>query len=118
MTHKTETKKLHSFLVEHKAGLNAALHDFVNGCQDLINAHYKDTPEIPRLSIDKGGVKFARIVKERLGARSVYCFVDLTNGDILKSASWKAPAPHARGNIYDEHKGLARMTVYGPEYLK
>jgi hypothetical protein len=36
-------------------------------------------------------------------------------GDLLKSASWKAPAKHARGNIID---GTARYGKYGPEYLK
>jgi hypothetical protein len=40
----------------------------------------------------------------------------MTNGDVLKPASWKAPAKGARGNIFDEHNGLNRMTEYGPEY--
>lgn len=35
-------------------------------------------------------------------------------GDLLKPASWKAPAKHARGNIID---GTAKWGVYGPEYL-
>ena len=35
-------------------------------------------------------------------------------GDLLKAASWKAPAKHARGNILD---GTARYGPYGPEYL-
>jgi hypothetical protein len=35
-------------------------------------------------------------------------------GDLLKAATWKAPAKHARGNILD---GTARYGPYGPEYL-
>ena len=35
-------------------------------------------------------------------------------GDLLKTASWKSPAKHARGNVVD---GNARYGVYGPEYL-
>jgi hypothetical protein len=35
-------------------------------------------------------------------------------GDLLKPATWKAPAKHARGNIID---GTAKWGVYGPEYL-
>jgi len=38
----------------------------------------------------------------------------IKKGDLLKAASWKSPAKHARGNIMD---GSARYSVYGPEYL-
>jgi|APSaa5957512493_1039668.scaffolds.fasta_scaffold13789_1 hypothetical protein len=59
------------------------------------------------------GRKYAKIVN----GSSVYCFVDRTNGNILKSASWKAPAKGARGNIYadDPLKGLG---PYGAAYLR
>lgn len=39
----------------------------------------------------------------------------IKRGDLLKPASHKAPAKHARGNIID---GTAKYGVYGPEYLK
>lgn len=38
----------------------------------------------------------------------------IKKGDLLKAATWKAPAKHARGNIMD---GTARYGVYGPDYL-
>ncbi len=38
----------------------------------------------------------------------------IKKGDLLKAATWKAPAKHARGNIID---GTARYGVYGPDYL-
>ena len=38
----------------------------------------------------------------------------IKKGDLLKPASWKSPAKHARGNIMD---GTARYSSYGPEYL-
>ena len=38
----------------------------------------------------------------------------IKKGDLLKAATWKAPAKHARGNITD---GSARYGVYSPEYL-
>ena len=38
----------------------------------------------------------------------------IKKGDLLKAATWKAPAKHSRGNIID---GTARYGVYGPEYL-
>jgi len=38
----------------------------------------------------------------------------IKKGDLLKCATWKAPAKHSRGNIID---GTAKYGVYGPEYL-
>lgn len=59
-------------------------------------------------------VKRWRIIK----SGSVHCFVDKETGDVLKPASWSKPAKHARGNIFDEHNGLAKMGPYGPAYLR
>ena len=39
----------------------------------------------------------------------------IKKGDLLKAATWKAPAKHARGNIMD---GTAQYGVYGPSYIK
>lgn len=49
---------------------------------------------------------------------SAWCFIDKKNGDILKAASWRSPAKHARGNIFDEHNGMKYITPYGPAYLR
>ena len=35
-------------------------------------------------------------------------------GDLLKPASWKSPAKHSRGNIFD---GSDKWNFYGPNYL-
>lgn len=60
------------------------------------------------------GVRFARIVVEQGTHRSCFGFVDLTNGDVLKSASWKTPAKNfARGNINDADKGIGRIKWTG-----
>jgi hypothetical protein len=40
--------------------------------------------------------------------------VPVKKGDLLKPASWKAPAKHSRGNIFD---GTDKWTYYGPDYL-
>jgi hypothetical protein len=50
--------------------------------------------------------------------RSAYCFVDVLNGDILKAASWRAPAKHARGSIYAADFGISAVGPYGANYLK
>jgi len=39
-------------------------------------------------------------------------------GDVMKPATWKAPARHARGNIYDDYNGLENACSYGPGYLR
>ena len=49
---------------------------------------------------------------------SAWAFVDKESGDILKPASWNAPAKHARGNVFDMHGGLKYITVYGPAYMR
>jgi hypothetical protein len=68
-------------------------------------------------SVDPNGKRYARIVSTGYGARSVHCFVDLINGDILKAASWRAPAKHARGNIWDNDGGRSALTPWGVRYL-
>jgi hypothetical protein len=47
----------------------------------------------------------------------VHSFVDKSNGDVLKAASWKAPAKHARGNIYAADFGKSAISAYGANYL-
>ncbi len=42
---------------------------------------------------------------------------DVKAGDVMKPASWKAPAKHARGNVFDE-SGIECVNHYGPEYLR
>lgn len=52
------------------------------------------------------------------GGRSVHCFVDMTNGDILKASSWSAPAKGARGNVFNENGGKSAVTRYGAIYMR
>lgn len=66
------------------------------------------------------GYKYIKIVSTNTSwcyQRSVYCFLD-RKGNILKAASWKAPAKHVRGTVFDPDyswgKGLNR---YGAAYL-
>lgn len=99
-----------------------ALHVFVEGCQN-IHTDYM-AREFPNTAPDeisaRIGKRYAKIVRTRVAGDggSVHCFVDMLNGDVLKAAGWKAPAKHARGNIFDKHDGLGRMGEYGPAYLR
>ena len=52
------------------------------------------------------GKKYARIVLDNGGQRSAAAFVDLSNGDVLKTASWASPAKKARGNVSSPDYGM------------
>jgi hypothetical protein len=96
-----------------------ALAAFMAEAQIKIDAAYPPVRK-PVLSTEHGR-KYIRIVctdhPEINSGISVYCFVDSTNGDILKSAGWKGPAKHARGNIFDADHGRAAIGPYGANYL-
>ena len=88
------------------------LKDFAQRIEDMINANYIESGMKLRTKIEvMVGTKNARIVRAEPG-RSCYCFVSMENGDVLMSAGWKAPAKHARGNIFDEFKGMKKCNPY------
>ncbi len=60
------------------------------------------------------GTRYIRIWR----GNSAHAFIDRTTGDVLKPATWKAPAKHARGNIFDNQNGMGSMGPYGPAYIK
>lgn len=93
---------------------NEQLDEFLLMAQATVDASYDQFMPQPRnidgpvLIIEKGR-RYARIVAtdNRRDQRSVWGFVDMTNGDLLKANSWKAPAKNfARGNIFDGDRGL------------
>ena len=51
------------------------------------------------------GKKYAKIIHviSGSGQRSAHAFVDLTTGDVYKSASWTAPAKGIRYNLMDDN---------------
>ncbi len=99
------------------------LNKFVAAAQGVINAHFAQNLKnlVPdTLSIQEGS-RYVRIVSTKGGSpnsQSVYCFVDKTNGDILKAATWRAPAKHARGSIHAADHGVSAVNSYGANYLK
>lgn len=98
------------------------LKTFIEGCTKISNDHRERFyPNVPVVTFSTmPGKRYVRIVRGDVnsGQRSVHCFVDMTDGSVFKAAGWKAPAKHARGNIFDEHNGLGRMGEYGPAYLR
>lgn len=97
-----------------------AVDAFVASAQAVLDAHReKHFPMLlrPVLTIEPGR-RYIRIVKStRKDDRSVYCFVDSTNGDILKSESWKKPAKYARGNIFASNS-TSGVDAYGANHIR
>lgn len=86
------------------------------------------------------GAKFARVystetwqshdaTKPAETRQQIYAFIALEDfstkelgqvkaGDVMKPASYKKPAKHARGNVFDAEGGLGTANQYGPGYLR
>ena len=95
----------------------AALDTFLSRCQEIIDTNHIGFSHITRpvLSVEPGR-RYIRIVKTD-SQRSAYAFIDMRDGSVLLPESWKTPAKHARGNIFDADPGK-NMTPYGPPYLR
>lgn len=50
---------------------------------------------------------------------SVFCFIDLANGDVLKAASWAQPEKkNPRSNVWSDDFGVTGVNEYGAVYLR
>lgn len=100
-----------------------ALNDFIT----FLNAKAAESAVVEKSHFDPHtyradvGPKNIKIVEQRYGraeAASVYCFLD-RKGNILKAASWKAPAKGVRGTIFDNNYSWGRgLGPYGAAYLR
>lgn len=121
---KKDTKLTKS--VDTPKDIKKAVEMFVKGVQKMVDDEFKrnfKNLKSPVISYKKGGRYYKIIRKERSGSgTSVFGFIDgkegPTFGDVLKAASWKAPAKHARGNVFDGTWGLKHVTSYGVAYLR
>lgn len=96
-----------------------ALESFRTVSEEILLKHFADsgfTFAVPGVEIGNGR-KYIKVwrTETRDGQttrNSIHAFVEVATGDILKPASCKAPAKHARGNIYDDG-GRASMNAHG-----
>jgi len=99
----------------------AALTQFVALAQDMLDAYMAKHFALngKKVLTVEPGRRYTRIVTQTEGRddRSCYCFVDMTNGDVLMSASWKKPAKHARGNIFDADP-IKAVGPHGANYMR
>ena len=89
---------------------------FFSGLEKKVNEYisksYPNCP--PRVFSFKNNRLLIKIICDG----SAYAFIDKSNGDVLKPASWNAPAKHARGNIFADDNGLNCCGPYGIAYLR
>ena len=100
--------------------------DFDEAMDNLLNNintdYHKGFPKNKDMVLSLvAGRKFVKVINEN----SVWGFVakkdgvhkglPMKAGDVLKAASWRAPAKHTRGNIFDKNQNYFRWT--GPDYL-
>jgi hypothetical protein len=122
ITRLTAKTKLPTLWGEKSDGL-ARLDRWLWAAQDIVNDYYSTklsnlTPSLLEMSDGRRYIRVDCIVDGGLGQRSVWAFIDKTNGDILKPAGYKAPAKHARGNLFDINEGIGMLTPEGPVYLR
>jgi len=93
---------------------------FFFAAKEQVSEHYdKYYPSLtPGVLEFTRGRRYYKVTRNDGGSRGVHCFVDTKTGDVLKAASWSAPAKHARSNIFDSDLGLSGLTVYGGRYLR
>jgi hypothetical protein len=104
------------------APLNAFLTSVNTAISIYRKKNFKNLEE-ELVAVHNIGGRYAKLAfheKDKSGdwkAMSVYCFVDLSNGNILKG-SWKAPVANGvRGNLNDTDI-LTKVTVYGVGYIR
>ncbi len=98
---------------------------FIKGAQAIVDAYWVRMnfkhSKAPTIQLEGNGVKYQKvvIVDDNGSSKSVYCFVDLTDGRVLKAASYKAPVTtNPRSNVFAADYGASGLTEHGVKYLR
>ena len=92
--------------------------DFLDQMLAMLSKHMSDRRGTTVKLTAEPGRKYIKVVDESHESRSVYCFID-QKGNIYKPASWKAPAKHVRGSVFDPDYSWGRaLGPYGVAYLR
>ena len=104
--------------------------DLVDNFMNHLN-NVMDKPDNYLYELNTRGSKYFKVEMLSRGSRSVYCFINKRNGDILKPAGWSGPAKGRRGSVIDIYtyknsnwhggwlyKILGNLKFYKDNYLK
>ena len=111
--------------MDQNQDFDTALESFRAASEDVVRAHFDRhgyTFAVPCVeTAGPGGPKYVKLWRtendpetgeKRSHSMSIHAFVERSTGDIFKPASTKAPAKHARGNIYRD-AGRSSLTEQG-----
>jgi len=97
--------------------LSKALDEFLDKWQATIDKWYRSqypslTPPTLKFKKGKKFVKITKVERNETGG-SVEAFIDMSTGDIFKSASCNARAKHPRGHVFSDDNGMEAIDVAG-----
>lgn len=94
-------------------------------CDRTVNANMKNVCDAYRRISAEAGRTYIKLIAEDYGSKSAFGFIIINDnnlgksGDILKAASWKAPAKGARGNVFSTDNGMEAIdSVYGSPHIR
>ena len=90
-----------------ESNLNSFVQEVNLRHKNLFDTRYPSLT-VPVASVNKGRKYFKVVI-----SGSVHSFIDKTSGDILKPASFNAPAKHARGNVFSKTSGSEALDING-----
>ena len=84
------------------------LHETAAAKGESVDYHVNKIEEINNNGVEdeyylETGRKYYKLIHKSGISRSVHCFINKTTGDVLKSASWNAPAKGVRYNLLDDN---------------
>jgi hypothetical protein len=111
----------------HEILKTAEFQSFLKGCQAIVDdACLCGKPKI----VVRGGNKWIAVNREETQGNSIsiFCFIAADDGysksmghwkrgDVMKPASYKVPAKHARGNIFDRDVKVVLTTLFQEPHL-
>lgn len=90
-----------------------SLTNYIKLAEDLTKERPHSKGRRTKLREGSRGTRYVKIVEK---SGSVFAFIDLKTGDILRPATFNRPAKHPRGNIFDPNP-LTGTGPYGPKEL-
>lgn len=105
---------------------NDALKSYCDAADSILKAHFETngyTFAVPAIEIKSLGRKYAKLVRTETWdggehrENGVHSFVNIETGEILKPATYSAPAKHARGSIYNNNGRDALTAEANVKYL-
>ena len=98
-----------------------AFETYVKVVREVYDTYFRNSfpgIEPPMVEVEPKGRRYKKVVTDNGVQRMVHSFVEIETGYIFKPASWKAPAKHARGSIFENEGRDALTPQGGVHYLR